>query len=324
VNGIEDSFGRRINYLRVSVTDRCNLRCIYCMPVEGVPLMPHEEILSYEEICTVVQVAARLGISKVRLTGGEPLVRVALPKLVQMISSLPGVEEVSLTTNGTLLRRYAAELKQAGLTRVNVSLDTLQKDKFRHITRSGELDDVLQGIEAARENGLEPVKINTVIMRGVNDDEVLDFARMTCNEGWHVRFIELMPFNNVAEFVPSSELEQRIGTWRKLEPSKPLTGNGPARYYRLAGAAGTIAFISPISEFSFCSRCNRLRLTADGKLRPCLLRKDEVDLKSTLRGGGSVDELEELIVTAVMKKKERHGLGKKASGLCRRMSQIGG
>jgi len=294
------------------------------MPVEGVPLMPHEEILSYEEICTVVQVAARLGISKVRLTGGEPLVRVALPKLVQMISSLPGVEEVSLTTNGTLLRRYAAELKQAGLTRVNVSLDTLQKDKFRHITRSGELDDVLQGIEAARENGLEPVKINTVIMRGVNDDEVLDFARMTCNEGWHVRFIELMPFNNVAEFVPSSELEQRIGTWRKLEPSKPLTGNGPARYYRLAGAAGTIAFISPISEFSFCSRCNRLRLTADGKLRPCLLRKDEVDLKSTLRGGGSVDELEELIVTAVMKKKERHGLGKKASGLCRRMSQIGG
>lgn len=324
MNGIEDSFGRRINYLRVSVTDRCNLRCIYCMPVEGVPLMPHEEILSYEEICTVVQVAARLGISKVRLTGGEPLVRVALPKLVQMISSLPGVEEVSLTTNGTLLRRYAAELKQAGLTRVNVSLDTLQKDKFRHITRSGELDDVLQGIEAARENGLEPVKINTVIMRGVNDDEVLDFARMTCNEGWHVRFIELMPFNNVAEFVPSSELEQRIGTWRKLEPSKPLTGNGPARYYRLAGAAGTIAFISPISEFSFCSRCNRLRLTADGKLRPCLLRKDEVDLKSTLRGGGSVDELEELIVTAVMKKKERHGLGKKASGLCRRMSQIGG
>jgi cyclic pyranopterin phosphate synthase len=286
--------------------------------------MPHEEILSYEEICTVVQVAARLGISKVRLTGGEPLVRVALPKLVQMISSLPGVEEVSLTTNGTLLRRYAAELKQAGLTRVNVSLDTLKKDKFRHITRSGELDDVLQGIEAARENGLEPVKINTVIMRGVNDDEVLDFARMTCNEGWHVRFIELMPFNNVAEFVPSSELEQRIGTWRKLEPSKPLTGNGPARYYRLAGAAGTIAFISPISEFSFCSRCNRLRLTADGKLRPCLLRKDEVDLKSTLRGGGSVDELEELIVTAVMKKKERHGLGKKASGLCRRMSQIGG
>ena len=199
---ILDSFGRSINYLRISVTDRCNLRCLYCMPPEGVPRIPHTEILSYEEIQTVVQAAAELGITRIRLTGGEPLVRAELPKLVRMLSQMEGIEELFLTTNGTFLKKYALELKQAGLSRVNVSLDTLKADKFRYITCLGELKDVLEGIETARNVGLHPVKINTVVMRGINDDEVPDFAKMTYKDGWHVRFIELMPFKGAAEFVP--------------------------------------------------------------------------------------------------------------------------
>ena len=206
MTGIIDSFGRSINYLRISVTDRCNLRCLYCMPPEGVPQIPHSEILSYEEIQTVVQAAAELGINKIRLTGGEPLVRAELPELIKMLSQIEGIRELSLTTNGILLKNYALELRQAGLSRVNVSLDTLKTDRFQYITRLGRLKDVLEGIEAAKEAGFKPVKINTVVMRGINDDEILDFARMTCEDGWHVRFIELMPFKGVAEFVPSSRI----------------------------------------------------------------------------------------------------------------------
>lgn len=325
MNGIADSFGRRINYLRISVTDRCNLRCIYCMPPQGVPLMPHTEILSYEEICVIVQVAAELGITKVRLTGGEPLVRKDLRKLVHMLSSIKGVEELSLTTNGVLLGKYARELKEVGLASVNVSLDTVKRDKFRFITRLGELTDVLQGIEASKQVGLDPVKINTVVIRGVNDDEIEDFARMTYKEGWHVRFIELMPFKEAMEFVPSTELQQRLSLLGKLEPCEPSIGNGPAVYYRFAGAEGTIGFISPISDHSFCSRCNRLRLTPDGKLRSCLLSDDEIDLKGSLRNNVSAQELKKLILTAVASKKEHHHLHEKKSKLPgRKMSQIGG
>ncbi|RLJ05710.1 MAG: GTP 3',8-cyclase MoaA, partial [Candidatus Aenigmatarchaeota archaeon] len=286
MTGPLDSFGRGINYLRISVTDRCNLRCIYCIPPEGVSQMPHSAILSYEEIQTVVRAAAELGINKIRLTGGEPLVRAELSKLVRMLSQIEGIEELSLTTNGVFLKKHAMELKQAGLSRVNVSLDTLKPDKFRYITRLGELEAVLEGIEAAKEAGLEPVKINTVVMRGINDDEILDFARMTRENGWHVRFIELMPFNGVTEFVPFIELQQHISLLGKLEPcpdSTGITGNGPAIYYRLTGARGTIGFINPLTEHSFCSRCNRMRLTPDGKLRPCLLGEDEIDLKMPLR-----------------------------------------
>jgi cyclic pyranopterin phosphate synthase len=319
-----DSFGRSINYLRISVTDRCNLRCIYCMPPEGVPQISHREILSYEEIQTVVQAAAELGISKIRLTGGEPLVRADFPELVKMLSRIEGIRELSLTTNGTVLKKYALELKQAGLSRVNVSLDTLQPDKFRYITRLGELKTVLEGIEAAKEAGFEPVKINTVVMRGINDDEILDFARMTY-EGWHVRFIELMPFKGVAEFVPSSELRQHISLLGKLEPCASITSNGPAIYYRLPGAKGTIGFISPLTEAAFCSRCNRMRLTSDGKLRPCLLGEDEIDLKMPLRNNASMEELKRLILKAVASKPEHHQLGGGNIRLVKRkMSQIGG
>ncbi len=320
-----DSFGRSINYLRISVTDRCNLRCIYCMPPEGVPQMPHSEILSYEEIRTIVQAAAELGINRIRFTGGEPLVRAELPKLIKMLSQIEGIEELSLTTNGTVLKKYALELKQAGLSRVNVSLDTLKPDKFRYITRLGELKTVLEGIKAAKAVGFEPVKINTVVMRGTNDDEILDFAKMTYEEGWHIRFIEFMPFKGVAEFIPSVELRQHVSLLGKLESCASITGNGPATYYRLSEAKGTIGFISPLTEPSFCSRCNRMRLTPDGRLRPCLLGEDEIDLKMPLRNNASMEELKRLILKAIASKLEHHHLeGGNVRLVKRKMSQIGG
>ena len=322
--GLSDSFGRSINYLRISVTDRCNLRCFYCMPPEGVPRIPHNEILSYEEIRTIVQAAAELDISKIRLTGGEPLVRAELPKLIRMVSQIEGIEEVSLTTNGMLLRQHIVELKQAGLRRVNVSLDTLKADRFRYITRCGELKEVLDGIEAANNAGLHPIKINAVVMWGINDDEVLDFAKMTHKEGWHVRFIEFMPFSGVAKFVPSNELRQRISLLGKLEHCSPLIGGGPATYYRLSGSKGTIGFISPITDPSFCSRCSRMRLSSDGKLRPCLLAGDEIDLRGPLRNNASMQELRRLILKAVASKPEHHHLGANVVPINQKMSQIGG
>jgi len=325
MTGLVDSFGRSIDYLRISVTDRCNLRCIYCMPPEGVPHISHSEIISYEEIRVVVRAAAQLGIRRVRLTGGEPLVRADFRELVKMLSRIEVITELSLTTNGALLKDYAHALKQAGLSRVNVSLDTLRADRFRDITRQGELEDVLAGIEAAREAGLHPIKINTVVMRGINDDEILNFARLTYKEGRHVRFIELMPFKGVALPVPSAEVQQHVSSLGRLEPCISITGNGPARYYRLAGAKGTIGFISPLTETSFCSRCNRIRLTPDGKLRPCLLGDDEIDLKTPLRNNASMEQLKSLILKAVASKPEHHHLKDTSDRpVERKMSQIGG
>jgi len=286
--------------------------------------MPHSEILSYEEILSVVRIAAGLGINKVRLTGGEPLVRAELPELVRMLSEVKGIDDISLSANGTLLKKYAVELKQAGLKRVNISLDTFKRDRFRYITRYGELEDVLDGINAALNADLLPVKINMVVMRGINDDEVLDFARMTYKQGWHVRFIELMPFTEMAEVVPSDELRQRIMSLGSLEPCSSAIGNGPARYYHLPGASGTIGFISPITE-PFCSDCNRLRLTSDGKLCPCLFSDEGVDLKQPLRSEGSAQEIKRLILKVVALKPERHHLGEDVGvSIKRRMSQAGG
>ena len=325
MTAIIDPCGRSIDYLRISVTDRCNLRCIYCMPLEGVPHISHGEILSYEEIRAVVQAAAQLGIRRIRLTGGEPLVRADFPELVSMLSRIEGIADLSLTTNGELLKDYAHVLKEAGLSRVNVSLDTLRADRFRDITRLGELEDVLAGIEAAREAGLHPIKANTVVMRGINADEILDFARLTYKEGWHVRFIELMPFKGVAQPVPSVEVQRHVSSLGRLEPCMSVTGNGPAKYYRLAGAKGTIGFISPLTEISFCTRCNRMRLTPDGKLRPCLLGDDEIDLRTPLRNNASMEELKRLILTAVASKPEHHHLKDTNDRPGeRRMSQIGG
>jgi cyclic pyranopterin phosphate synthase len=327
MTGLSDSFQRPINYLRISVTDRCNLRCVYCMPQEGITLMSHYDILSYEEIFTLVKAAAELGINKVRLTGGEPLVRAGLPDLVRMLAGIETIDDISLTTNGILLAQHAAELKESGLMRVNVSLDTLKPERFRQITRCGNLEDTLKGIEVAGAAGLNPVKINMVVMAGVNDDELPDFASKTIKDGWHVRFIELMPTNGDepvnSKLVSVSEMRKRIESMGKLEPWKFEVGNGPAKYFRLPGATGTIGFITPVTEH-FCYQCNRLRLTADGKLRLCLLNEDEIDLREPLRSGASVAELKNLIEKAIASKPEGHRLseGKKQKG--RPFSQVGG
>ena len=324
-----DTFNRPISYLRISITDRCNLRCVYCMPSEGVPWRLHDEILRYEEIELIVRAAASLGISKVRLTGGEPLVRLGFVEFVRMLARIPGIDDLAMTTNGTLLARYAAELAQAGLKRVNVSLDTLQPERFRQITRRGEFAQVFEGIYAAREAGLVPLKLNTVVVRGLNDDEVVDLARLTLEGDWHVRFIEWMPLGTNAAwasdgYVSVGEVRRRIeDALGELVPAKVRVGNGPARYYRLPGAVGTIGFISPISEH-FCYQCNRLRLTADGRLRPCLLSDYEIDLRTSLRQGASLTEVRELLIRSIGAKPERHHLDESISPRERAMSEIGG
>ena len=328
MTGLSDSFQRPINYLRISVTDRCNLRCIYCMPEEGVELMSHSDILSYEEIYTVARVAAGMGINKVRLTGGEPLVRAGLPDLVKLLSSIGAIDEITMTTNGILLARYAQELKDAGLSRVNISLDTLKPERFSMITRCGRLEDTLEGIAASHKAGLDPVKINVVVMAGINDDEIIDFATKTISDGWHVRFIEHMPVTGLItgnmKFVSVAEMKKHIDPLGKMEPFRHSAGNGPAKYFQLPDATGTIGFITPITEH-FCYRCNRLRLTADGKLRPCLLSEDEIDLRETLRRGAPTDELKALIAEAIARKPAGHNLGKgneRRKG--RPFSQVGG
>jgi len=324
-----DNFARPINYLRISVTDRCNLRCVYCMPPQGIRQRAHDEILSYEEIQRVVQAAAAIGISKIRLTGGEPLARLGLSHLVRLIAAVPGIDDISMTTNGTLLAGHADELAAAGLHRINVSLDTLQPERFRQITRRGALDDVWQGIEAAQRAGLTPIKLNVVVVRGMNQDEAADFARMTLHQPWHVRFIEVMPLGANAAwsgdgYVPLAEVRQRIETaLGPLEPAGGPAGNGPARYFRLAGAVGTLGFISPVSEH-FCFSCNRLRLTADGKLRPCLLSDAEIDLRTPLRAGASQAELAELLHAGIMDKPDGHHLTQGQAPLARVMAEIGG
>jgi GTP 3',8-cyclase len=320
-----DSSQRPINYLRISVTDRCNLRCIYCMPPEGVDHLSHEDVLRYEEIYRVAQAAAALGINKIRLTGGEPLVRAHLTRLVGMLSNIEGIDDISMTTNGVLLRQHADSLKAAGLDRVNISLDSLDRERYGQITRHDRILDVLDGIAAAKESGLDPVKINMVVIKGVNDDEVIGLARRTIEDGWNVRFIEQMPIGEGKKlsFVPTSEVMERLHTLGELEPCLPKRGNGPAKYFRFNGAPGTIGFISPISEH-ICFKCNRMRLTVDGKLRPCLMSDDEVGLRESLRSGASIEELKGLIQQAVARKPKGHRLNEGISPVGRTMSQVGG
>ena len=327
MTGLSDSFQRPINYLRISVTDRCNLRCIYCMPTDGIRLMSHSDILTYEEIYTIVQAAAELGINKVRITGGEPLVRAGISELIRMVARIDVIDDISLTTNGTLLGGYAAELKQAGLGRVNVSLDTLKPDMFEFITGRNRLEEVLEGIAIARSVGLNPVKLNMVVMAGINDDELLDFGAKTISDGWHVRFIELMPVagggTTASQFVSVSDMRKCLEQLGELEPCLPGVGNGPAKYFRFPRARGTIGFITPVSEH-FCFRCNRLRLTADGKLRPCLLSEDEIDLKQPLRNGISLAGLKQLIEKTAARKPLCHQLAEGYMPKDRPFSQVGG
>ncbi len=324
-----DDFGRAINYLRVSVTDRCNLRCIYCMPPQGIAKRAHGDILRYEELALVIRAAAELGICKVRLTGGEPLARLGLPEFVRMVAAIPGIDDLSMTTNGTLLARHAADLADAGLHRVNISVDTLRADRFEQITRRGRLDDVWAGIAAARAAGLSPIKLNMVVLRDLNDDEVPAFAQRTITDGWHVRFIEWMPVgpggywtgNSV---VPIPEIRVRIeAALGPLEPVHGPRGNGPARYFRLPGAEGTLGFIGALSEH-FCASCNRLRLTADGRLRPCLLSTHEIDLSDPLRAGASLEAIKELVAQAIQHKPQGHRLAEAHAPRDRTMAEIGG
>ncbi len=326
--GLFDTFNRQINYLRISVTDHCNLNCMYCS-VGSMVHLRHEDILSYEEIEKLVRVAAGMGITKVRLTGGEPLMRPHFPRLVRMISKIDGIDDIAVTTNGILLARFAEELKEAGLNRVNISLDTLVSEKFERITRHDKFRDVLAGIEAAHRIGLEPVKINVVALKNINDDEIIDFARKTITDGWNVRYIEFMPIGSpngeVSGMLTTAEIREKVLTLGELEPFRGLPGNGPAKVYRLKGASGTIGFITPVTEH-FCATCNRLRVTSDGSLRPCLLSEDELNVRDALRRGVSVDELKKLIQQAVNLKRKQHNLNGKLGPDTgdRPMCQIGG
>jgi len=311
VTGLKDKFRRTIDYMRISITDRCNLRCVYCMPSQGVVPLEHREILSYEEVTRVVRVASGIGVRKIRLTGGEPLVRKNIADLIRSIRNIPAIDDLSLTTNGIFLERHAEELADAGLGRVNISLDSLRPEKYREITRGGEIGSVLRGIKAAEKAGLSPVKINMVPVRGFNEDEVKDFAQMTLDTPYQVRFIEFMPFSaqnewNPGRFISTDEMMAMVEELGVLSPVR-LRKSGPAIYYRLDGATGVVGFISPISNH-FCGECNRLRLTADGKLRPCLFSETEIDLKPALRAKADDSEIERLLKLSIEVKPEGHNI----------------
>jgi cyclic pyranopterin phosphate synthase len=323
ITGTYDAFNRRVNYLRISVTDRCNLRCTYCSDGE-IPHLRHQDILSYEEIERVTRVAAELGVSHVRLTGGEPLVRPYVSNLIELLTAVPGIEDISLTTNGTLLKDQAEKLKAAGLKRINISLDSLRPERFASITCGDKLDAVLDGIAASHRAGLSPVKINMVVMPGVNDDEVIEFGLKARDKGWHVRFIEHMPFGgSLGEpILTVAEIKDRIeSALGDLWPCC-VNGAGPANYFSFGSGQGTVGFIRPVSH-RFCGHCNRLRLTADGKLRPCLLNDLEIDIKAALRSGAGTEDLKDLLRRAIMAKPERHYLEEAGVG-GRQMRQIGG
>ncbi|HMN00404.1 MAG TPA: GTP 3',8-cyclase MoaA [Anaerolineales bacterium] len=326
-----DPFGRAITYLRISLTDRCNLRCVYCMPRKGLQWQPRADQLSVGEIVRVVEAAASEGVTRVRLTGGEPLVHSHVVEIVRGIASIKGIDEVSLTTNAILLAQLAQPLADAGLKRVNISLDSLDADKFRRITRGGKIDRVWKGIAAAERAHLAPLKLNTVIVRGLNADELPALAHLTVENDWHVRFIEVMPIGNAQDwgegfpapderYVSVQEMRAALSTFDLQHVIAPI-GNGPARTYRISGALGTVGFISPLGEH-FCQNCNRLRLTSDGKLRSCLVIPAEVSLRDAVRHG---KPLEDFFRQALAQKPEHHDmLVSVPAGSQRGMSQIGG
>lgn len=323
MTNLADRYARQIEYLRLSITDRCNLRCKYCMPAAGLDDIPHQEILRYEEYLRIVKILVALGVKKIRITGGEPTVRKGLVDFVRVLHHLDGVEDLALTTNGILLKKMAGPLKQAGLQRLNVSLDSLRTERYREITRGGELDKCLGGIQAALTAGFAPVKLNVVIQNGFNTDEILDFARLTLEKPVHVRFIEYMSKEATQGkyFYSNDETMKVLNSLAPLEIAQDESGAGPARYFQYAGAPGKIGLISPISH-QFCSGCNRVRLTAEGKLLLCLGSDRYLDLRTPMRQGISDVDLEALIVEAVHQKPPGHHFG--TNGLARGMSSIGG
>jgi cyclic pyranopterin phosphate synthase len=328
-----DTFGRLHDYLRISVTDRCNLRCVYCMPAEGMEFDPTDKLLTFEEITEVVRVTARMGVKKIRLTGGEPLVRRDLDQLVGMIAEVPGIEDIALTTNGIFLAAKAAKLKAAGLTRVNISLDSLQAGRFSFITRGGDVRRVLHSIDTCLELGITPIKINVVLMRGINEDEIEDFLRLSIDRPLQIRFIEYMPIGHQNEawknaYLPLTEVLERCNQqgW-SFAPTDEVYGNGPSRNYRIEGAMGSFGLIHPISDH-FCETCNRLRLTADGHIKPCLYWSDEFNVRKWI---GNEAAMQDLFLQAMNLKPRNHEMaqalddGKQSHRpTARRMSQIGG
>jgi cyclic pyranopterin phosphate synthase len=323
-----DRYGRRIHYLRISLTDHCNLRCIYCMP-DDISFKPNAELMQDDEILRLVSLFAQSGFDKFRLTGGEPTVRAGIVDLVRQISRTPGVRSLSMTSNGVLFSRLAQPLAEAGLKRVNFSLDTLEPEKFRRLTRRGSLSEVWEGIQAAEAAGLKPIKINTVVVRGYSEQDVIELARLTIKRPWQVRFIEMMPFAGATDFqltqvVTAAEIRQQLeGEFGPLETLNGGQLDGEARMYRIPRSRGQVGFISTVSE-PFCSTCTRARLTADGRLRLCLLNEMEVDLLAPMRQGGSDDALLSLIREAIWNKPWGNSLSTGQVPLNRVMSQIGG
>ncbi|MEJ2262316.1 MAG: GTP 3',8-cyclase MoaA [Anaerolineales bacterium] len=323
-----DRFGRSISYLRISLTDHCNLRCVYCMP-EDMTFRPNADLMQDDEIILFTRLFARLGFHKFRLTGGEPTIRAHVVDLVREISNTPGVRSLSMTTNGVLLSRLAHPLARAGLQRVNISLDTLDSDKFHRLTRWGKLEDVWEGIEAAENAGLSPIKINAVLVQGYNEADVVELARLTLDHPWQVRFIEMMPFGGATDLQTSHVVraeEMQIRIQNALGPMETANGgklDGEARLFHLPGAKGDLGFISSVTQ-PFCASCTRARLTADGRLRLCLLREGEVDLLTPLRSGSSLEDLRQLILDGIWQKPWGHGLADGIIPLNRVMSEIGG
>lgn len=325
---LTDGCKRQIDYLRLSVTDRCNLRCTYCMPEGGVDKLQHDDLLRYEEIIRLGRIAVEMGLTKIRITGGEPLVRKDIMYLCQGIARLAGLRSLSLTTNGVLLADYAEGLAEAGIQRVNVSLDTLKRDRYHAITRRDAFLDVWRGIEAADRAGLRPVKLNVVVMHGVNDDEIEDLAHLTMDYPYHVRFIELMPFKAdefKRRYLSCAEILRRLRAMGPLDDARSRNSNGPARYFRFRGGRGKIGLISPVSHH-FCPSCNRLRLTSDGKLRTCLFASQETDLRRVMRSGADDEVIMRCIREAVATKPKQHSLDSEVFRKCigRPMVSIGG
>ncbi len=324
-----DPYKRRINYLRISITDRCNLRCRYCMPEEGIPLISHQQILNYEELLRIIRVFAKEGISKVRLTGGEPLIRKGIVDFVASISQIEEIKDLSLTTNGILLKGLASDLKRAGLKRVNISLDSLRRDRFFQITRRDEYERVWDGIIESLQVGLSPVKINMVAIQGINDDEIEAFAKLTFHLPLTVRYIEYMPSGNgdawkQSDILTLSQIKDRLERIGHLIPIPPEKWDGPAMRFYFEGAKGELGLIGAVSTH-FCQDCNRLRLTSDGRIRSCLFSDEEIDLRELLRSGGSDQDLRDRLWIALQVKPERHHISTRQFKKCQRnMSAIGG
>jgi cyclic pyranopterin phosphate synthase len=328
---LHDQFGRHINYLRISLIDRCNLRCVYCMPTDGLQFLPGDKLLTVDEIELIARAAAGVGFRKVRFTGGEPTLRPELVEIVRRVTAVDGIDEITMTTNGTRLPQMARDLAEAGLRRVNVHIDTLNSQRLPTMMRWGSLDKLWAGIEAAAEAGLTPIKINCVVAKGYNDEDVVDLARLTLDNDWHVRFIELMPLGGGPEaqfaidrLVTSDETKARIET--ALGDLIHVPVDNPAdesENFRLPAARGVVGFISPVSN-PYCGTCNRMRLTADGKFHLCLLHDDEIDVRQTIRNGGTIADIQAILARAVHEKPTGHALHKGVSTLERNMFQIGG